>query len=136
MKGSWYNKTNILCFLFNIINYSLEVINIQRHEAALNIILLRVNNYNIEKKKKSLNICFIICHQHHTRSGKLNPNKTQQISVTTQVSFVKTETTTHSTTTPYILLYIILLLYYSFYITHFILLLLIFFSEISNPWKK
>ena len=33
----------------------------------------------------------IICHQHQTRSGKIKTNKTQQISVQTQVFFVKTE---------------------------------------------
>ena len=34
---------------------------------------------------------FIIWHQHQTRSGKIKTNKTQQISIKTQVSFVKTE---------------------------------------------
>ena len=38
-------------FLFNIRNYSPEVINIQRDEAGLNIILPRVNNFGIEQKK-------------------------------------------------------------------------------------
>ena len=50
-------------FLFNIRNYSSEVINIQRDEAGLNIILPRVNNFGIEQKK-AWNICFVICHQH------------------------------------------------------------------------
>ena len=74
-------------FLFNIRNYSPEVINIQLREAELNIILPRVNNFDI-KQEKVWNSCFIIRHQHQTRSGKTNPNKTQQISVKTQV-FVK-----------------------------------------------
>ena len=49
-------------FLFNIRNYSPEVINIQRREAELNIILPRVNSFNI-KQKKAWNICFNIWHQ-------------------------------------------------------------------------
>ena len=56
-------------FLFNIRNYSPEVINIQRREAELNIILPRVNNFDI-KQRKAWNICFIIRHQPQTRSGK------------------------------------------------------------------
>ena len=84
------NKQIFHVFLFNIRNYSPEVINIQWREAELNIILPRVNNFNI-KQKKAWNICFNICHQHQTRSGKIKANKTQQISVKTQVFFVKTE---------------------------------------------
>ena len=57
---------------------------IQRREAKLNIILLRVNDFNI-KQKKAWNICFTISHQHQTRSGKIKTNKIQQISVKTQV---------------------------------------------------
>ena len=75
-------------FLFNIRNYSPEVINIQRDEAKLNIILPRVSNFDI-KHKKTWNICFIICHKHQTRSGKISANKTQQILITTQVFFRK-----------------------------------------------
>ena len=75
-------------FLFNIRNYSPQVINILRHEGELNIILPRVNNVDI-KLKMAWNICFIICHQHQTRSGKIKANKTQQVSVTTQVFFCK-----------------------------------------------
>ena len=40
--------------------------------------------------KKAGNICFIICHQHETRSGKINANKTKQISVKT-FFFVRAE---------------------------------------------
>ena len=90
-------------FLFNIRNYSREVINIQRHKAELNIILPRVNNFDI-KQKEAWNICFIICHQHQTRFGKIKANKTQQIPVKIQVL-----------------------------VNHFMLFLLIFFSEIINP---
>ena len=38
-------------FLFNIRNYSLEVINIQLGEAELNIILPRVSNFDIKQKR-------------------------------------------------------------------------------------
>ena len=72
----------------NIRNYSPEVINIQRREAELNIILLRMNNFDI-KQKKAWNICFILCHKHQTRSGKIKVNKTQQILVRTQGFFRK-----------------------------------------------
>ena len=41
-------------FLFNIRNYSLEVINIQRLEAELNIKLPRVNNLDIKKKRHGI----------------------------------------------------------------------------------
>ena len=40
-------------------------INIQRREAEVNIILSRVNNFDI-KQKKAWNICFTICHQYQT----------------------------------------------------------------------
>ena len=76
-------------FLFNIRNYWPEVINIQRRKAELNIVLPRVNNFDI-KQKKAWNICFIIYHQHQTRSGKIKITK-QQISVKTQVFFVQIE---------------------------------------------
>ena len=82
------NKQISHAFLFNIRNYSPEVINIQRREAELNIILPRVNNFNI-KQKKAWNICFIICRQHQTRSGKIKTNKTQKILVKTQAFFCK-----------------------------------------------
>ena len=77
------NKQIFHAFLFNIRNYRPDVINIQRREAELIIILPRVNNFDI-KLKKAWNICFIIGHQHQTRSGKIKTNKTQKISVKTQ----------------------------------------------------
>ena len=46
------------------------------------------------------NICFIICHQYQTKSGKIKANKTQQMSVTAQVFFRNNRTTTHLTATP------------------------------------
>ena len=48
---SHYKKQIFLAFLLNIRNYSPEVINIQRHEAELNIILSRVNNFDIKQKR-------------------------------------------------------------------------------------
>ena len=53
------NKQMFYAFLFNIKNYSREVSNIQRREAELNIILLKVNNFDI-KQKSACKICFII----------------------------------------------------------------------------
>ena len=50
---------------------------------VINITLPRVNNFDI-KQNKPWNICFIICNQHQTSSGKIKANKTQQISDTTQ----------------------------------------------------
>ena len=72
-------------FFFNIKNYSPEIINIQRREAELNIILPSVNNFEY----LTWNICFIIYQQHQTRSRKIKTNKTQQISIKTQVFFRK-----------------------------------------------
>ena len=43
-------KQILLAFL-NIRNYSPEVINAQRHEAELSIILTRMNNFDIKQKK-------------------------------------------------------------------------------------
>ena len=68
------------------------------------------------------NICFTICHQHQTRSGKIKnqkkKKKPQQMSVKTQVFFVKTE---------------VRHIELQFLVNHFILFLLIFFSEIISP---
>ena len=41
-------------FLFNIRNYSPEIINIQQHNTELNIILLRMNNFDIKQKKHGI----------------------------------------------------------------------------------
>ena len=61
------NKQIFHAFLFNIRNYSPEVSNIQRRKAELNIILPRVNNFDI-KRKSAWNICFILYPQHQTKS--------------------------------------------------------------------
>ena len=44
------NKEIFHVFLFNIRNYSPNVINIQQREAERNITLPRVNNFDINKK--------------------------------------------------------------------------------------
>ena len=49
---------------------------------------------SILDKKKSWNICFIKWHQHQRRSEEIKANKTQQISVKTQVFFCKNWTKT------------------------------------------
>ena len=57
------------------------------------------NNFDIKQKRHGIFVLlyvllfFIIfvLHQHQTRSGKIKANKTQQISVKTQVFFVKSE---------------------------------------------
>ena len=41
-------------FLFNIRNFSPEVINIQRREAELNIVLPRMNNFYIKQKRRGI----------------------------------------------------------------------------------
>ena len=92
------NKQIFHSFLWNVRNYSPEVINIQLRKAELNIVLPWENNVDIEQKKV-WNICFIICQQHQTRSGKIKANKTQQILVTRQVFFRKSWTTTYLATT-------------------------------------
>ena len=70
-----YNKQIFHAFLFNIRNYSPAVMNVQRREGELNIILPTVNNFDM-KQKKAQNICFIICNHHQTRCGKIKTNKT------------------------------------------------------------
>ena len=75
MKFGWnLDHSMNHAFLSNVRNYSPEVINIQQRQAKLNIILPRVNNFDI-RQKKAWNICFIICHQHQTRSGKIKANQ-------------------------------------------------------------
>ena len=53
------NKQIFHAFLFNIRNYSPKVKNIKRRQAELNIMLKRMNNFDI-KQNTSQNICFII----------------------------------------------------------------------------
>ena len=85
-------------FMFNIRNYSPEVINIQRREVYLNIILPRLINFDIKHKKKAWNFV-LLGHQQQTRSGKIKANKTVNFGHNT--SFLcKNWTTTYLTTTP------------------------------------
>ena len=49
-----HNKQIFHPFLFNIRNYSPKVINIQRRKTELNIILPRVNNFDIKQKKHGI----------------------------------------------------------------------------------
>ena len=71
VSGLDYNKQIFHAVLFNIRNYSPEISNIQRHKVELNIILPRVNNFNV--KQKSWNICFII-YPHHQAQSWVNAN--------------------------------------------------------------
>ena len=48
------NKQIFHASLFNIRNYSPEVIDIQQQEAELNIILTRVNNFDIKQKRHGI----------------------------------------------------------------------------------
>ena len=56
--SSSHNKQIFHAFLFNIRNYSPELINIQLREAELNMILSRVSNFDI-KQKKAWNISLL-----------------------------------------------------------------------------
>ena len=51
VSGLDYNKQIFHAVLFNIRNYSPEVINIQQRKLELNITLPKVNNFNIKQKK-------------------------------------------------------------------------------------
>ena len=56
--------------------------NIQQCEVVYYLPLHRVSNFDT-KQKIAWNICFIIHPQHQTKSKWVNPNNTQNISVTT-----------------------------------------------------
>ena len=92
-----FNKQIFYAFFYNIRDYSPEVIN---------IILPRVNNFDI-KQKKAWNICFIICHQHQTRSGKIKTKNTQVFFLKAELRHIKLQ----------------------LLVNHFILFLLIFFLK-------
>ena len=54
MKLFTINEQILYAFLLNIRNYSPEVINIEQHKADLHIILLKVNNFDINKQKHEI----------------------------------------------------------------------------------
>ena len=56
--SSSHNKQIFHAFLFNIRNYSPELVNIQLRKAELNMILSRVTNFDI-KQKKAWNISLL-----------------------------------------------------------------------------
>ena len=58
------NKQIFHAFLFNTRNYSPEVINIQRREADLNIILTMVNNSHIKEKRRGI---FVLLYATNTK---------------------------------------------------------------------
>ena len=76
--------------MFIIRNSSPEVINIQRREADFNITLPRVDNFDIKQKRHGI---FVSLYATNTKQdlGRGKDQQTQQISVKTQVLFVKTE---------------------------------------------
>ena len=57
-------KLMFYAFLFNIRNYSPNVTDIQRHAAELNIILLRVINFNIKQKRPGI---FVLLYTTYTK---------------------------------------------------------------------
>ena len=52
--------------LFNIRNYSPEVINIQRRKAELNVVSLRVNNFDIKQKRHEM---FVLLYATNIKQG-------------------------------------------------------------------
>ena len=91
------NKQIFHAFLFNIRNYSPEVINIQRREAELNIILPRVNNFDIKQNWHGIFVSF------YTPSTKQNiesmlKGKINFSDNTTFFIFTKSLTITYLTT--------------------------------------
>ena len=76
----------------------------------LNIILPRVNHFDI-KQRKAWNIRFIICRQHQTRCWKIKVNKTQQFRLKLKF-FRKNRTITYLTITPGKTFYIIFCWYF------------------------
>ena len=60
------NKQIFHVFLFNIRNYSPEVINVQRREAEINITLPRVHNFHIKQKRHGI---FVMLYATNTKQG-------------------------------------------------------------------
>ena len=61
------NKQIFHAFLFNIRNYSPEVINIHRREGELNIVLQRVNNSDIKQKRDGI---FVLLYATNTKQDQ------------------------------------------------------------------
>ena len=61
------NKQIFHAFLFNIRNYSPEVINIHRREGELNIVLQRVNNSDIKQKRHGI---FVLLYATNTKQDQ------------------------------------------------------------------
>ena len=61
------NKQILHAFLFNIRNYSPEVINIHRRERELNIVLQRVNNSDIKQKRHGI---FVLLYATNTKQDQ------------------------------------------------------------------
>ena len=59
-----YIKQIFYAFLLNIRNYSPEVINIQWREAELNIVLPRMDNFDIKQKRHGI---FILLYATNTK---------------------------------------------------------------------
>ena len=60
----YFNKQIFHALLFNVRNYSLEVINIQARDAELNIILPRMNNFDIKQKRHGI---FVLLYATNTK---------------------------------------------------------------------
>ena len=67
------NKKIFHTFLFNIRKYLPDDRNIQRRKVKLDVILLRVNKFDI-KQRMAWNICFISQPQFQTKSRKVKLN--------------------------------------------------------------
>ena len=61
------NKQILHAFLFNIRNYSPEVINTHRRERELNIVLQRVNNSDIKQKRHGI---FVLLYATNTKQDQ------------------------------------------------------------------
>ena len=108
MKVFTVNKQIFHAFLFNIRNYS--------RETSLNIILPRVNNFNIKQKRQGI---FVLLYATNTKQH-LGRYRLTNFGQNTSIFFEKTE-----------LRHIKLQLL----VNYFILFLLEFFSGIISPWK-
>ena len=112
-----YNKQIFHAFLFNIRNYSPEVINIQRGEVELNIILPGVNNFNIKQKKHGI---YVLLYATNTKQDLERYRLTKHSKVWSKHTscFPKNWTTTYLTTFPSKSFYIIFVDIFFLKLTH------------------